>query len=101
MSSQNGTLEAIDCPSVDELDQQVAHFEASGIWELLPALSSRVIASAEVVVLLAGANEERRIKSRKSSQHVRFSPTCTCDDCPDPHSYEHSREVRRAAMTNY
>ena len=100
----NGILEAIDRPSV------------AGIWEPLLALSLRANASPEVGVLLAwemvgspleigvllaSANEERRTKRRKSSQRVRFPPTCPCDDCPNLHSYEHSREVRHAAMTNY
>ena len=87
-----GTLDAANHPSVDELDQQVAHFEASGIWEPLPALSLRVNAPSEVGVLLAGAiggsppevgvlltgaSKPRRTKSRKN---VRFSPTtCQCD----------------------
>jgi hypothetical protein len=118
-----GTLDAANHPSVDELDQQVAHFEASGIWEPLPALSSRVNASPEVGVLLAGAIggsppevgvllTGARTTRRKSSQRVQFSSKCECDECPDTavanvrgvsptHSYEHSREVRHAAMVNY
>ena len=42
-----GTLDAANRPSVDELDQQVAHFEAPGIWEPLPALRGPKVLQGE------------------------------------------------------
>ena len=103
-------------PSADELGEQFAYFDAAGIWEPLPMMSSRVNAPPEVGVLLAGEIggsppevgdllTGARTTRRKKSQRVRFSPKCECDDCPDPsekaETYEHSREIRHAAMDNY
>ena len=120
-----GTLDFAGRPSVDELDEQYALFEAAVIWAPLLILSSRANAPAEVGVFLAGAiggsppevgvlltggSKPRRIKGRKS---VRFSSTtCQCDVCPSPamhhglalalpHAYVHNPEVQHAAMTNF